>query len=202
MVNKIYIFSTCLMCLSTVFAQTETPSASPTAKPTVALCQDVQSCVDSGLDSLVASCQAAATTACTRSAASFALTAGQVAERALSDAKCSLAKTKQACNACYTRAKAPLQARYGFKLFQGLMGNAVLVVENERRTTCTVLPNRGDASEGSSDTQGRSGRNRSGEDRPEDRPRLNSDSDSSDDSSSDDSRRAGDRRRGADSTEN
>ena len=119
--QKIFALYLSLLTVSISLGQEPSPSAS--VSPTIGLCQDAQACVDQAISGVLISCLAASPS-CTRGAAAFALTAGQLADRALADAGCSTSASKQACNLCYAHAKAPLQKRFDFKLFQGFLGNA------------------------------------------------------------------------------
>lgn len=115
-----------------------TPVPTVTATPTPGVCSDVQACVDMAVPQLVNSCKAASSS-CSRSSTQFALTATELADRAIAYARCNrekVASRKSLCNTCYRVAKAPLRARYKGDLFKGILGQAVRIVELKRVAVC------------------------------------------------------------------
>lgn len=115
-----------------------TAAVTPTATPQPGVCSDVQACVNQGLTQLVSSCKAASS-ACTQSPTVFAVTATDIADRALADGRCTSQKVlskKSRCNACYRAAKAPLRARFGGRLFKGLLAQSVRLIEARRVVAC------------------------------------------------------------------
>lgn len=106
-------------------------------------CQVVATCTQATVPTEAAACVAATPTCENRGQDDrFAVTATQLAQRAISIPQCDT-KTftrRQACNACYQAAKVPLQHRYKTKLFHGLLATAASIVDDERQTRCLSLP--------------------------------------------------------------
>jgi hypothetical protein len=109
-------------------------------------CLALQQCVDTALPTSLLTCQTSNPTCDLNSFSSnktlerFAVTSGEVADRAIEIEKCSTTTTKESCNRCYQKAKKPLAKRYYGKLFRGLLGNATSLIEAERKSKCSVLP--------------------------------------------------------------
>jgi hypothetical protein len=108
-------------------------------------CQSVQTCVDAGVDTALSSCTTA-TPECdlnsfptNKTSDRFAASAGDIADRAIELKKCETKTKKFACNACYKSAQAPLKNRFFGKLFHGLLAEAVLLIEAERKEVCGKL---------------------------------------------------------------
>lgn len=121
---------------------TPTAAVTPTSVPTPAVCLDVQACVDQGVSQLVNSCKAASSS-CSQVPTVFAVSATELADRAVADARCgrqTVSRKRARCNACYKAAKAPLQARFGGKLFKGLLAQAVRIIETKRVVACGGSP--------------------------------------------------------------
>jgi len=107
---------------------------------TPSACSTVRSCITTGVPQTMTSCLAA-TPACTlETPDKFGVTAQQLADRAIAKAKCSTKTTRRKCNVCYAAAKLPLQYRFKFDLFHGLLGQAVSLIEIERKAVCPALP--------------------------------------------------------------
>ena len=124
-------------CCSQVFAQTPTPTSSPTGTATPSACQNLQACIDTAVPTVVSGC-AASNTSCNTEGNTdkYAVSAGQLAQRAIALKKCKDKKNRFACNVCYQAAKLPLQVRFKVNIFKGLLANAVSLIEQERKATC------------------------------------------------------------------
>lgn len=104
------------------------------------LCTEVQGCVDSAVSSVAASCIASLGTNCAiDNGDKFAITAGQLARRAIDAQRCANRKTKGGCNACYQLAKVPLTVRVKFNLFKGMLAQSISLIDRERKEVCAAL---------------------------------------------------------------
>jgi len=135
--KKLIVLALC--CTSSAFAQV-TPTPTPTATPNP--CLDVAACVYETVPQTVTTCFSATPTCTDTNQRQFAVTAEQLAELAIENKKCRTTsfKTRGRCNECFQKAKFPLRDRFYGKLFKGLLGRAVTIIEAERKTTCAELP--------------------------------------------------------------
>lgn len=124
-----------------VATATATPSGSATATPTPSACQSLQACVDSSVDQAVASCAASNPNCPSVTDDRFAVTATQLANRAINKFKCTDRKRRSNCNLCYAKAKSVLRMRYDLALFHGIGANAVAIIEGRRKVQCLALTN-------------------------------------------------------------
>lgn len=127
-------------------AQEATPTAVPTstAIPAGVICPTVQSCVTEQVPAVLQSCLAADPACTLRQPYRFALTAADLATRAIEARKCTdpiFLQSKIQCNACYRAAKRPLSVRAAGALFRGLIGQSVRIVEQKRKEVCSPLTN-------------------------------------------------------------
>ena len=121
-----------------------TPTVFPTAtaQPKGPLCPTTQACVSQQVPQVLQSCFAADPSCTLKSSDRFALTAEDLANRAIDARNCTDSKfltSKKKCNVCYQRAKKPLSVRAAGFLFRGLVAQAVKVVEAKRVEACSGL---------------------------------------------------------------
>lgn len=127
-------------------AQEATPTATPTATPNPkgVACPAVQSCVAEQVPQTVQACFTADPSCTLKEPLRFALTATELATRAIEARKCTdplFLQSKIQCNACYRAAKRPLSVRAAGVLFKGLIGQSVKIVEQKRVEACSSLSN-------------------------------------------------------------
>lgn len=140
------IFLVALIFASVAYAQTPTPTATvtvtatPTQTATPSACENVQSCVDTGVSAERIGCTGSNPTCTYKKIGRFAVSATELAERAVLRKNCRNRVRKVGCNACYALAKEPLKSRYDGTLFHGLLANAVSIIEKERKSRCPKLP--------------------------------------------------------------
>lgn len=117
------------------------------ASTTLALddaCIPAQDAVDNGLPDLISdsvSNAAGCAPAGEYGQDIFAVSSGQIADRAIAKRKC-MTKTftkRGACNGCFKSAKALLKIRFSGDLFHGVLANAVSLIEDQREATCSSL---------------------------------------------------------------
>ena len=145
--HKLFALSAALTFSATLaFADDPpTPTASPTATATAAAtatpsaCQSRQSCVNAAVPTAVASCVADTPICSDTNSDKLAVTAGELARRAIDKKKCTNRNNKFRCNVCYQNAKLPLQLRFKYDLFHGLLANSVKLIEAERKSVCGAL---------------------------------------------------------------
>lgn len=139
----------------TVTPTVDPTSVVPTATPTPSACAAVQQCIDLEVADGIVGCLNQSTECNAKNPAKFAVSATEIATRAITIAGCNSfssasskssddrkgkkGKSKGACNLCFQKAKLPLQSRYDGSLFHGLLGNAVSIVEQTRRSVCNSL---------------------------------------------------------------
>jgi hypothetical protein len=139
---QLIIFSTLLA--GAAFAQTPTPTSTPvatatgTATPTA--CESLQVCVDHDVTSALSSCSTSNPTCTFKTADKFAVSAKQVARRAIDNNRCTKKTKRGACNVCYNISKIPLTIRFKGDIFHGLLAHATTLIEQERKSFCTSLP--------------------------------------------------------------
>ena len=141
-----------LIPLSFVFsiaaAQTPEPTATVAATATVTVtstpsaCANLQTCVDNAVPTVIASCGASNPGCTSAKTEKYAVSAGQLARRAVDTRKCKDKKVRAACNVCYQVAELPLRLRFQGDLFKGLLAHTVTLIEQERKATCPALPAR------------------------------------------------------------
>ena len=127
-----------------VQSEDPTPTVTPTAtaRPKGPLCSATQACVDQQVPQIVQSCLAADTACTLEGSGRFAMTAEDLANRAIDAENCNKARfltSKRKCNLCYQTAKKPLSTRAAGVLFRGLIGQAVRVIEAKRVEICSAL---------------------------------------------------------------
>ncbi len=120
---------------------TPTPTPTATAQPKGPLCPATQACVSQQVSQVLQSCFAADASCTLKQSDRFALTAEDLANRAIASRNCTaeLVTSKRQCNSCYQRAKKPLSLRASGVLFRGLVAQAVKIVEAKRVEACSGL---------------------------------------------------------------
>ncbi len=121
---------------------TPTPTPTATAQPKGPLCPATQACVSQQVPQVLQSCFAADASCTLKQSDRFALTAEDLANRAIASRNCTESEfltSKKKCNFCYQRAKKPLSLRASGVLFRGLVAQAVKIVEAKRVEACSGL---------------------------------------------------------------
>jgi hypothetical protein len=126
---------------------TPTPTAIPTvtSTPRGPSCPSVQSCVSEQVPAVMQSCLAVDQSCTPKRPDRFALTASDLAARAIEAKKCTdpiSLQSKIQCNACYRAAKRPLSVRRAGVLFHGLIAQSLKIVEQRRIEACSSLTNK------------------------------------------------------------
>lgn len=107
-------------------------------------CVPAQDAVDNGIADLISDAvegAAGCSPAGTYGEDKFAISAGQLADRAIAKRNCmnkDFSKRKS-CNGCFQSAKALLRIRFDGDLFHGLLANAVSLIEAQRLEKCSAI---------------------------------------------------------------
>lgn len=115
---------------------TPTTPPTPTVTPTPTGCGPMYSCINLAVPTAIADCLSAHDGCVVARRDSLAVTAQQLASRAVLAGKCSRKKTRAACTLCYTRAKKLLRSPYDRTIFRGLLAKAIGIIEAERKAAC------------------------------------------------------------------
>jgi hypothetical protein len=132
-----FLVLVCFCAIALPAFAADSPTPAPTATPSA--CDTLQDCVDAAVPVVVTTCTASNPLCEVTNADKFALTAGQVAERAIVWKRCRDKKRRGGCNACYNIAKSKLQNRYQVILFHNLLAHAVSIITAEQRSFCPTL---------------------------------------------------------------
>jgi hypothetical protein len=129
-----------LIALALACSSLPAPALALDPTPVPAACNTLAACVDSGVFSAINNCVDNSLGCVVNSRDSLAISANQLAARAVTVNKCAETTKRKRCNACYREAKLPLKSRYDQKLFHGLLARAGALIEQERLARCLALP--------------------------------------------------------------
>ena len=138
---KVFICCCGLVSANAASAQTATPTPNP---ENFQSCLPVEDCITNGLTPAIDSCYSASPACVSTNHDKTAVTADQVADRAIAKRGCDTRTFtyKGQCNQCYRNAALPLRFRYDGTLFHGLLAYATKIIENAKHVKCDSLPTR------------------------------------------------------------